>query len=130
MINGLSLLLVLLLVLFQSTVLNLNFLLVFVLWRQRYYWAFFAGLVYDLLCGNLLGLSSLLFLFILLLFRLYSRKFEPSPLFLGPFVFLTSFLFARIEGQTWHFWQGLVLFLTILLLRRRFKKEIQLKLDL
>lgn len=128
--NLLSLLILFLLSLLQSTVLSINLLLIFVLWRGRYHWAFLAGLVFDLMAGNRLGLSSLLFLFILLLFRLYSRKFEPQPFFLATFVFLASFLFAKIEGQTWTLAQGLVLGLVIVLIRNCFTRERQLKLDL
>lgn len=128
--NWVFLVVVLLLSLFQSTVWSLNLLLVAVLWLGRYYWAFLAGLVYDLLSGERLGLSSLLFLFILLLFRLYLRKFEPRPLFLAIFTVLASYIFTHAHGQLWRWWHGLVLVLFVLLLRHRFRKERQLKLDL
>ena len=125
-----SLAIVLLLGLLQSTILGINFLLVFILWRQRYYWAFLTGLIYDLMAHQRLGLSSLVFLFILLLFRLYLRKFEPRALFLVIFIFLAGYLFAQIEGQIWHFWQGVALAVSILLLRKSFRREVQLRLDL
>lgn len=128
--NLLSFLVLVALVLLQSTVLNLNLLLLFVIWQGRYYWAFAAGLLLDLLSGQRLGLSGLLYLFIVLLFRLYSRKFEPRAPFLAVFVFLSSFIFAKIENQFWHWSDGLLLSLLILIFSRRFRKETQLKLDL
>ena len=128
--NWLSLFIVLLLSLFQSTVLSINFLLIFVLWKGSYPWAFWTGLVLDLMAGNRLGLSSFLFLLLLFLFRLYSRKYEPRPFFLITFIFLASFIFAKIEAESWSFWQGIVLSLGMLLLREQFEKERQLKLDL
>lgn len=122
--------LVFLLSLLQATVLRVNFLLLFILLKNSYLWAFLAGLMLDLLAVQRLGLSSLLFLLILAIFKLYSRKYEPRLPFLLPFVFFTSFLFAKIEGAVWSFWQGLILCLFLLPLRDRFKKERQLKLDL
>lgn len=114
----------------QSTILPVNFLLLFVLLKNSYGWGFVSGLVLDLLTGQRLGLSSLLFLLILGVFRLYSRKYEPRLAFLLPFVFLMSFFFAKIEKETWSFWQGLILCFCLLPLKEKFKKERQLKLDL
>ena len=116
--------------LLQSTVFSLNLLLIFILVEQSYWWAFLAGLSLDLLSGQRLGLSSLLFLIILFLFRLYSRKYEPRNFFLAPFVFLMSFLFAKIEVGNWNFREGIILVLCSFILRKRFKKKLQLKLDL
>lgn len=116
--------------LLQATVLRVNFLLLFVLLQGSYSWAFLAGLILDLMTGQRLGLSSLLFLLILFLFQLYSRKYEPRWPFLLPFVFLASLFFAKIEGEIWSFWQGLFLALCLLPLREKFKRERQLKLDL
>ena len=124
------LLIVFLLSLFQATVLPVNFLLLFVLLKNSYFWAFLAGFVLDLMASQRLGLSSLLFLLILAVFSLYSRKYEPRLPFLLPFVFLASFLFAKIEGEIWSFYQGLILCLCLFPLREKFKKERQLKLDL
>ncbi len=116
--------------LLQATVLKTNFLLVFVLWKRSSLWAFLAGLIFDLMAGNRLGLSSLLFLLILLLFRLYSRKYEPHGLFLAIFAFLSSYIFAKVEAGSWTFWQGLVPALCLVLLRKKFQKAWQLRLDL
>jgi len=126
----LSFLIVFFLCFLQATSLKVNFLLLFVLLKNKYRWAFLAGLVLDLLTLQRLGLSSLLFLVALFLFRLYSRKYEPQIFFLLPFVFLASFVFAKIESEIWSFWQGLILCFCLFLLRKKFKKERQLKLDL
>lgn len=126
----LSFLVVFLLSLFQATVLRLNLLLLFVLLKNSFLWAFLAGLILDLLTTQRLGLSSLLFLLILGIFHLYSRKYEPRLPFLIPFVFLASFFFAKIEKETWSFWQGVILSLCLFVLKKKFKKEKQLKLDL
>lgn len=123
-------LVVFLLSLLQATVLKTNFLLLFVLLKNSYGWAFLAGLILDLLTLQRLGLSSLLFLIVLLIFRLYSRKYEVRLPFLAPFIFFTSWLFAKIEGQVWSFWQGFILCLCLFPLRKKFEKESQLKLDL
>ena len=126
----LSFFIVFVLSLLQATVLRINFLLLFVLWKRSYFWAFLAGLIFDLMVGNRLGLSSLLFLLILLLFRLYSRKYEPHGFFLAVFAFLSSYIFAKVEAGAWSFWQGLILALCLLLLRKKFQKAWQLKLGL
>lgn len=128
--NFLLFLVVFFLSLLQATVLKVNLLLLFVLLKNSYSWAFLAGLILDLLTGQRLGLSSLLFLLILFLFHLYSRKYEPRLSFLIPFIFLASFFFAKIKGDVWSFWQGLIPSLCLFPLRKKFKKERQLKLDL
>lgn len=126
----LSFLIVFLLSLLQATVLKINLLLLFVLLKNSYRWAFLAGLILDLLTSQRLGLSSLLFLVILILFNLYSRKYEPRLFFLVPFVFFASFFFAKIEKEVWSFWAGLILSLCLIPLRKKFEREKQLRLDL
>jgi len=128
--NIFSFLLMLAISFLQAVILKMNFLLLFVLLKRSYFWAFLSGLIFDLLTGNQLGLSSLLFLLILFLFRLYSRKYEPRSLFLFTFVFLVNFFFIKIEGLSWNFWQGILLALIILPFAYRFEKKRQLKLAL
>ena len=122
--------LIFLLVLLQSTVLKTNLLLLFVIFQASYAWAFWAGLILDLFSHQPLGLSSLLFLMIVHLFKLYSRKYEPRFGFLLPFVFLTGWVFAKVEKQSWSLGQGLLLGLLTLPLRKHFNQENQLKLDI
>ncbi len=126
----LGFLLVLGLALLQSTVLKLNFLLIFVIFQASYARAFWAGLFFDLLTSQRLGLSSLLFLIIVHLLKLYSRKYEPRPGFLLPFVFLASWVFAQAEKLNWSLSQGLFLMLIAWPLSARFSQEKQLKLAL
>ena len=126
----LGFLLVLLLALLQSTVLSLNLLLLFVLFQASYAWAFWAGLIFDLFSHQRLGLSSLIFLLTLHFMLLYTRKYEPRRRFLLPFVFLASWVFARVEKLNWSIGQGLLLLLIALALSARFSQAKQLKLDL
>lgn len=126
----LGFLLILLLALLQSTVLKINLLLLLVLFPASYAWAFWGGLILDFLTSQRLGLSSLLFLIIVHVFKLYSRKYETRPSFLLPFVFLASWVFAQAEKLNWALSQGLFLMLTAWFISTRFSQEKQLKLDL
>jgi len=123
-------LLVFLLALLQSTALKLNLLLLFVIFQGSYAWAFWTGLILDLLTSQRLGLSSLLFLMIIHFFKLYSRKYELRFRFLFVFVFFSSWIFAKIQAHTWSLWQNILLSFLVFFLQKKICSDIQLKLDL
>lgn len=94
---------------FESVVLSLSLSLVIIL---TYYLflsevylcilvAFFLGLVYDLININSIGASSLLYLIILLIFKLYQKKFITAHVIFRFFFSLISFIvvdFFRAES--------------------------------
>ena len=141
--NYLFLLSVLLLVLFQGSFLPWNLLLLLIFFRaslkpdqQVLFLAFFSGLLLDLGQGTPLGLSSLLFLFGVLLLFFYSRKFEPShPFFLTVFVFLNSLLTTKLINGFLDWEESLILaFLALILaffwqrfIGRNFERKIKIK---
>lgn len=82
--------------LIQTTLLPLNFLLVGVIWeglssRDFLIKSFLGGLVFDLISGSRLGITSVVFLLISFLSYLYARKF-----FKFHFVFLLGILALSI----------------------------------
>jgi hypothetical protein len=123
-------LIVFLLSLLQATVLRINFLLLFVLLKNSYFWAFLSGLVLDLLSVQRLGFSSFLLVLMVFFFRQYSKKYAPRYLFLAVYLFLCSFIFAKIQDLSWSYVEGLILCFVLWFFRKKFKKGKQLKLDL
>lgn len=118
-------LVIFLLSLIQTSFVRINFLLILVLFFaflggevQALSVAFFAGLIFDLLKGGVLGLSSVGFLLVSLVILLYRQRFLPShPFFLFLATFLSSFVFALIARIPWSFFEGLVLAVIVLLVK-------------
>lgn len=91
--------------LLQSTIIPINFLLIFsVLYainsdsKEGYVWAFSAGFIKDLLTLNSIGPTSVFFLFVVLMLNLYGRKYKLTHInYLLPFItimiLLSFFLF-------------------------------------
>lgn len=97
---------ILILALFESTIIPLNFtLLAIISWsvlrpaKEVLLIAFVSGLILDLLTGKILGSSSLLFLIISLVIFLYKNRFQASRLsFLLPFTFFSVALTNLVLG--------------------------------
>ena len=78
-------------------------------------WAFMAGLVLDLVTGETLGLSSLIFLLVIGLLNLYKTKFKAANLiYLLPFTFFSACLFNLLKDEPFNIFN--VIITTILLL--------------
>ena len=78
--------------------------------RQLFWWAWLAGLVTDLVWGQRLGGSSLLYLGLAGLLVVYRRRFVRfHPLFLAGVSFLGSFLVDYWWGGRWTIAEGLLL---------------------
>jgi len=79
--------------------------------------AFLSGLLLDLVTGNLVGFSSLVFLIISFLIYLYRRKFSSSHLlFQLIFVVLADWLFTLFTNREWLLSKTLVLiFLSLII---------------
>lgn len=105
------------LALVQTTIIGFNFLLVFVLVislaggeKESFLSAFISGLFLDLLAGSPLGLSSLAFLSLTFLAFAYKRKFQAKNLFFWIVIFLVgNFFFKMVNGQIWHWKEGLLM---------------------
>ncbi len=115
----LSFLLILIIGVFQTSVLPLNILLLTVLdlailndFRRGILIGFFSGLVLDLLSLGRLGLSSLAFLLIVFLINLYKRRWRLPNFWLILFLtFIFSFFFDLFSKQFWSVKEGGVLVL-------------------
>ena len=110
----LILLAVLLLAVFQTTLLGLNLLFVLVLllglflsFNSAFVWAFLIGLIFSLFTASPLGYASLGFLFILLMMTMIKENFSlenPLSCFIfclisyGIFTFITRFPIRILEG--------------------------------
>jgi len=67
--------------------------------KPVFWLAFLSGLLLDLISGNLIGLSSALFLLICFLIYLYRRKFSSANfLFQLVFVLLADWLFSLLNN--------------------------------
>lgn len=96
--------------------------------------AFFCGLLNDIVSVNVIGVSSLFFLVTVFLIYLYQRKFSPYHLlFQLPFVLISDYLFKIITFKQWYFKNFIFLVglsLIIFLLLNRIKtKRLGLELD-
>ncbi|HUV43117.1 MAG TPA: rod shape-determining protein MreD [Patescibacteria group bacterium] len=118
----LILILVFFLAILQGAFLRLNLVLLLVLaWaifrptKEVFLVAFFSGLLLDLAKGMPLGLSSLIFLVVVFLLSLYSRRFDSLyPLFLPVFVFFSSLVYRFIFSHYWFWFESLILALVAL----------------
>jgi cell shape-determining protein MreD len=80
--------------------------------RKVFMIAFLTGFLSDLILGNLVGFTSLIFLTICFLIYLYRKKFSSSHfLFQLIFIVLADGLFTWVKGEIWSFKGTLVLVL-------------------
>lgn len=108
---------ILFLALIQGAFLQINLVLLLVIFwsalkpEKRSLWvAFWAGLFLDLAKGTFLGFSSFYFLVFTFVLILYSRKFNPAqPFFLFTFVFLAASVWNRLNLGFWGWWPALIL---------------------
>ncbi len=108
---------VFLLVLLQTTIIDFNFLLIFVLLlnftgleMEGLVFAFAGGILLDLFTGNRLGLSSLALLAAAFLIIFYKKRFHAGNLFFWLlFFFLGSLSFRLLKGQGWRLKEGLIM---------------------
>ncbi|OGV90000.1 rod shape-determining protein MreD [Microgenomates group bacterium RBG_19FT_COMBO_39_10] len=118
----LILILVFMLAVLQGAFLKLNLVLLLVLtWttfrpvKEAFLVAFLSGLLLDLAKGMPLGLSSLIFLVIVFILSLYSRRFDSlHPIFLPVFVFFSSLVYSFIFYHYWFWLESLILALLAL----------------
>lgn len=93
--------------------------------KQVFLLAFFAGLMSDLVFGNLVGFSSFCFLLVCFLIFLYRRKFSSTHLlFQLSFVIFSDWLFTLLTRGVWSFKKSLILVfasLIVVLLINRIK---------
>ncbi|MDP3998132.1 MAG: rod shape-determining protein MreD [bacterium] len=90
----------------QATVLAVNFVLLLVLsWgvvrpaKSGLIWAVLAGLILDLINGEALGSSSLIFLFLIFLVNSYKAKFKATHfVYLVPFMFFSAWFYNVLLG--------------------------------
>jgi len=69
-------------------------------WEENFFGAFICGLFLDLLKGNPLGTSSLIFLLATLTIFLYKRKFKATNFaYFLPFTFLASLLYIYLGNR-------------------------------
>lgn len=93
---------------------------IFTFYAPRFNWAFglafTAGLITDLVLGNPVGVSSLIFLSICFLVYLYRGKFSSSHfVFQLSFIFLLDFVLVFLKGQDW-VWKKSLIFLGLTLI--------------
>lgn len=83
--------------------------------------AFLAGFIVDLWQGNLLGLSSFLFLLFVFVFQLYGRKFIVYPAwFVFIYLFLTGLVYFRLSAGLWKIEGALILGVAAVIFRPLF----------
>lgn len=128
-------LLVLILALGESTVFPFRLVLPSVLsWavlrpvKSGLFWAFLTGLILDLVKGQALGLTSLIFLLLVFLLNLYKVKFKAGNLlYLLPFTLLSAWFDSLVRGEVFSFlnliFTGTFLLLIWLLLNLLITKE-------
>jgi hypothetical protein len=96
--------------------------------------AFASGLIFDLIVAGVLGFTSLIFLVLIFVFWLYSRKWSPEhPLFLLLFAILSDVVTRMAWGWGYIWWQiAMVAILTFVwaLILRIVNRPSQIKLDL
>ena len=120
------------LALVQSLLIPLNWLLLLVLFlaldgeaKESLIWAFIAGLVADLVFGQRLGLSSLIFLSLVLATIWAKEKlvtFQLSLVFLAGF--LAELLYHYLLFRNWFWGRGLFFGLVLVLISTRAKKQV------
>lgn len=101
----------------QTTIVNFNFLLAFVLIlgltgeeKEGFLFAFASGVFLDLLAGTALGLSSLAFLLSVFVAVIYKRKFQTKNLLFWVAIFVIgSLIFSLVKGQIWHVKDGFLM---------------------
>jgi len=111
--------------LIQTTFLPINLLLVFViifsLWQeapQSFLWVFLAGLCLDFFSLKQLGLSAMIFVSFDFLLKIYRQRFSLEQPLVISLVFVFSYLiFSSLTGREIRIWEGLVLLVTLLLIR-------------
>lgn len=121
----LTFLIIVLVVLFQTTIWSFNFLLLVILilslslnTQESLIWAFLGGLILDLFSGGRLGFSSLGFVLITFLLQAYHRRFSfQNPFLVFTFSVLAYLLFTAIIQKPWIWWEGLALAVLALVLR-------------
>lgn len=102
-----SFLLILSLSFIQATVFSFNLVLLTVLSlavlltpRLGLFWAFLAGVILDLITGQPLGFSSLIFLALAFLLNLYKTKFKATNfIYLLPFTLFSTWFFNLLKGE-------------------------------
>ncbi len=117
--------------LFQTTLLPINLLLILViifsLWQkapESFVWAFLAGLFLDLFSFNQLGFSSIIFVSLDLILKLYRQRFSLDHPLVISFVLVTSyFLYSWLTGREIGIWEAVILLVVILVIRL-FRKEL------
>lgn len=126
-----SLFLILGLSLIQTTLLPINFLLIFIivfsLWKkapQSFLWAFLAGLFLDLFSLRQLGFSAIIFVSFDFILKLYRQRFSfDHPLVVSLVLVIGYLLFSWLTGREIRIWEGIIL-LAILLTIRFLRKEL------
>lgn len=126
-----TLFLVLGLSLIQATLLPINFLLILVIALslgkkapESFLWAFLGGFFLDLFSFKQLGLSSIFFVSLDFLLKLYRQRFSLDHPLVIIFVLVASYLLHFwFTGREIRIWEGLTLVI-ILLLIRFFRKEL------
>lgn len=107
----------------QTTVYNFNFLWLFILVlalvgqeKEALVFAFIAGVLFDLLSLNTLGITSLVLVFCVFLVILYQRKFTSKNLLFWLFFFFIGNTFFKLtKGEGWQLGEILVSTLFVLL---------------
>lgn len=102
---------------------------------KKVFWlAFILGIINDLLLGNLIGLTSLIFLCFSLVIYLYQDKLSSSHLlFQLIFIVLADYIFTWLNAGFWSFKQFfLTIFLGLIIfpLMNRIKEKSGLELEI
>lgn len=113
---------ILILSVLQAAFLPLNLVLLLVLLlslQAKSFWlAFWAGLLFDLASGLVLGTSSLIFLVACFGFRWFTQRFDiRQPLLPAGFVLAAVLLYQRLVFGSWSWWPALVLAVLVFLLQ-------------
>ena len=106
---------VVLLVLLQTAVIDFNLLLVLLLSlallgkeKEALVFGFLGGVLLDLSTGTRLGVSSLGYLLPVMIAILFARKFQTlNVIFWIVLFFGSSLFFSVLQGEIWHFKDGL-----------------------
>jgi len=106
--------LIIILAFVQTTITDFDFLLFLILTvamiageKESLFFAFISGLLFDLLAGTKLGITSIAYLISVMVIILYKRKFLTANFWFWLVIFqLSGFLTKIIQGMRWHWWQA------------------------
>ena len=109
--------LIIILAFVQTTITDFDFLLFLVLTvamiageKESLFLAFISGLLFDLLAGTKLGITSIAYLISVMVIILYKRKFLTANFWFWLVIFqLSGFLTKTIQGMRWHWWQAVTI---------------------